>query len=133
MFFAVNLNEESPFLTKALIFLLKNYVSPWITLFLIIIFTVTIFSQRAKSLVKSYLEKDREKRKHSVITSLLFVSSLFAFFVTGYCVFFIQVVFVDINREFSLGVNDSREVLLHLEKVNQMIYPVMLLIICIIY
>ncbi|WP_408895306.1 hypothetical protein [Paenibacillus taichungensis] len=133
MFFTVNLNEESPFLTKALIFLLKNNVSPWITLFLIIIFIVTIISQRVKFLVKSFLEKDREKRKYSVVTSLFLVSSLFTFFVTGYCVFFIQVVFVDINREFSLGVNDTREVLLQLEKVNQIIYHIILLIICIIY
>lgn len=133
MLFYVNINGESPFLTKVLIFLLRNNVSPWITLFLITIFLVTIVSQRVKFLIKSLLEKDRQKRKYSVITFLLLVSALFTFFITGYCVFFIQVAFVDINSEFSLGVHDTREVLLHFQKVTRLDYYIFLLAIFIMY
>lgn len=128
-----NPNGESPKVAQVLISLFVNRFSPWFALFLIILFIITIGSQRIKFFIRTFLEKDRKKRKYKAICILLLLSALFIFFTTGYCTLLIQIIFTGINEDFSLGLHDIREVIFHLYKINQPIYHIFLFAICVGY
>lgn len=133
LMFSVTIAGKSSIVTKTISFLFLNRYSPWIAVLLFVSFLITVCWQRFKLFIRSLLQKDREKGKYRVVYSLLFVSLLFAFFMTGYSVLFIQMILAGINKDFSLGLHESREVIFYLYTINKPIYHFIILFVCVGY
>jgi hypothetical protein len=133
LMFSVTIVGKSSLVTKVVIFLFLNRYSPWITILLFSSFLITVCWQRYKLFIRSLLQKDREKGKYRVVYGLLFVSFLFAFFMTGYSVFFIQMILAGINEDFSLGLHETREVIFYLYTLNKPIYHFIIFFVCVGY
>ncbi|WP_342410203.1 hypothetical protein [Paenibacillus sp. FSL R10-2778] len=131
--FSVTIEGTSSRITKVIIFLFINKVSPWIALVLIIGLTVTVCWQRAKFFIRSLIHRDREGGRQRLAYILFTISMLYAVLISGYAMLLIQIVMAEINKNFSFGLHESREVIFHLYKVNKPIYHVILFVISVGY